>query len=56
MLAFTSFASAKEVSTFFDSVVVVAETEMEVCYDVGADVLRGHQLAFEGAACMTGMI
>ena len=46
----------KEVSAFFDSIVVVAETEMEVCCDMGADALRGHQLAFEGAACMTGMI
>ena len=46
----------KEVSACFDSVVVVAEPEVEVCCDVGADALRGHQLAFEGAVCMTGMI
>ena len=46
----------KEVSTFFDAVVVVAGTEVEVCCGMCADALRTHQLAFEGAACMTGMI
>ena len=46
----------KEVSAFFNSVVVVVEPEVEVCCDVRAGALRVHQLAFEGAACMTGMI
>ena len=46
----------KEVSAFFDAVVMVTETEVEVCCGMCADALRTHQLAFEGAACMTGMI
>ena len=33
----------KEVSAFFDSVVVVAETEMEVCCDMGTDFVTDAQ-------------
>ncbi len=33
----------KEVSAFFDSVVVIAETEVEVCCDMGADFVANAQ-------------
>ena len=33
----------KEVSAFFNSVMMVAETEMEVCCDMGADFVTDAQ-------------